>query len=289
MNPLHSVHIFGKRPIQNMFNFVCDYKVTSHFSDNKLYFKKIVLYLGKFGIARTISTHVMWSRRDYFRITSTACFCYLLGRGHEWFSSSLSISILLLLSVCWVAVSPKNYVIIVRVRYQVWHLYKMADNITVLYVVLLKRDSKCDTLNSFIAVFCAPQAWLVENWNQSKMWHFYPIIQMTTILLHIAPSSSCVYDISKTGISLHVFFLVIKPTRCTNHQVLHSRCVFMQMRVGGSVKTQLSYDRDLLVWRWLHVSAVLGHLQVISSCTINKNKEKTYTLDKVIIVNCRGA
>ena len=38
----------------------------------------------------------------------------------------------------------------------------------------------------------------------------------------------------------------------------------------GSVKTQLSYEFNLLVWRWLHVSAVLGHLQVISSFTINK-------------------
>ena len=55
------------------------------------------------------------------------------------------------------------------------------------------------------------------------------------------------------------------------------------MRVGGSVKTQLSYDRDLLVWRWLHVSAVLGHLQVISSFTNNNNKEKMFTLDKVLL------
>jgi len=47
-------------------------------------------------------------------------------------------------------------------------------------------------------------------------------------------------------------------------QVHHARCVFMQIQVGGSVKTQLSYDRDLLVWRWQHVSAVLGHHQVIS-------------------------
>jgi hypothetical protein len=58
---------------------------------------------------------------------------------------------------------------------------------------------------------------------------------------------------------------------------------YIQMRVGGSVKTQLSCDHDLLVWRWLHVSAVLGHLQVISSFTINNNKEKTYTLDKVLL------
>ena len=36
----------------------------------------------------------------------------------------------------------------------------------------------------------------------------------------------------------------------------------MQMRVGGSVKTQLSKDRNLLVWRWRHVSAVLGHLHL---------------------------
>jgi hypothetical protein len=125
----------------------------------------------------------------------------------EWFSSSWSISILLLLSVCWVAVSPKSYVIILRVRYQVWHLYKVADNITVLYVVFLKRDSKCDTLNSVIAIVCAPQAWLVENRNQSKMWHFYTIIQMRTILLHIAPSASYVYDISKSDISLNVVSL----------------------------------------------------------------------------------
>jgi putative NADH-flavin reductase len=34
----------------------------------------------------------------------------------------------------------------------------------------------------------------------------------------------------------------------------------------------------------LHVSAVLGHLQVISSFTINNNnKEKTYTVDKVLL------
>jgi len=30
-------------------------------------------------------------------------------------------------------------------------------------------------------------------------------------------------------------------------RVHYPRCVFMQIRVGGSVKTQLSYDRDLLV------------------------------------------
>ena len=30
-------------------------------------------------------------------------------------------------------------------------------------------------------------------------------------------------------------------------QVHHPRCVFMQMMVGGSDKTQLLYDRDLLV------------------------------------------
>jgi hypothetical protein len=38
-----------------------------------------------------------------------------------------------------------------------------------------------------------------------------------------------------------------KKTANGNLQVLHPRCVFMQMRVGGSIKTQLSYDRDLLV------------------------------------------
>ena len=43
------------------------------------------------------------------------------------------------------------------------------------------------------------------------------------------------------------------------------------MRVGGFVNTQLLYDLGLLVWRWLHVSAVLGHLQFISSFTINNN------------------
>jgi hypothetical protein len=51
----------------------------------------------------------------------------------------------------------------------------------------------------------------------------------------------------------------LTPDGTTNHhdkkrkifknilQLHHPRCVFMQMRVGGSVKTQLSYDRDLLV------------------------------------------
>ena len=67
-------------------------------------------------------------------------------------------------------------------------------------------------------------------------------------------------------------------------QVHHPRCVFMQMRVVGSVKTQLWYDRYLLVWRWLYVSAVLGHLQVINCFTINNHKEKTYTWDKALVV-----
>jgi hypothetical protein len=40
------------------------------------------------------------------------------------------------------------------------------------------------------------------------------------------------------------------------------------VRVGRSVKTQLSKQRNLLVRRW-HVSAVLGHLQVIKLFTIN--------------------
>jgi len=93
----------------------------------------------------------------------------------------------------------------------------LTDNITVLYVVLLKRDSKCDTLNSFIAVFCAPQAWLVENRNQSMMWRFYPIIQTRTILLHIAPSASCVYDISKTGTSLNVDLGYVRGNSKVNH------------------------------------------------------------------------
>ena len=57
----------------------------------------------------------------------------------------------------------------------------------------------------------------------------------------------------------------------------------LQMRVGGSVKTQLSCDRNLLVWRWLHVSSVLAHLQVISCFTTNNNKEKIYTLDNVYL------
>jgi hypothetical protein len=204
MNPLHSVHFLENYLYRTCLTLCVIIRWLLIFQIN--YSLKNVLYLGKFGFACTISTHVIWSRRDYFRITSTACICYLLGKGHEWFISSLSISILLLLPVCWVAVSPKNYIIILRVRYQVWHLYKMADNITVLYVVLLKRDSKCDTLNSFIAVFCAPQAWLVVNRNKSKMWHFYPIIQMRTILPHIAPSASCIYDISRTGLSLNVVF-----------------------------------------------------------------------------------
>jgi len=44
--------------------------------------------------------------------------------------------------------------------------------------------------------------------------------------------------------------------------------------VVGSVKTQLSKDRNLLVWWWRHVSAVLGHLQIISylQLTIVKSK-----------------
>ena len=48
----------------------------------------------------------------------------------------------------------------------------------------------------------------------------------------------------------------------------------MQMRVGGSVKTRLSKDRNLLVWRWRHVSAVLGHLQVISYLQLTIVKRK---------------
>jgi hypothetical protein len=91
-----------------------------------------------------------------------------LGKEHELLSSSLSISILLLFSVCWFAVSPQNFVFILRVRYQVRRLYKMTGSITVLYVVLLKRDSKCDTHS-----FCVRIAQL-ENRNQYDMWHLYP-------------------------------------------------------------------------------------------------------------------
>ena len=36
----------------------------------------------------------------------------------------------------------------------------------------------------------------------------------------------------------------------------------------------------LLVWRWLRISAVLGHLQVISYFIINSVKGKTYTWDR---------
>jgi hypothetical protein len=67
-------------------------------------------------------------------------------------------------------------------------------------------------------------------------------------------------------------------------QVHHPRWVFIQNRVVGSVETQLSYDRYLLVWQWLYISAVLGHLQVISCFTFNNNKEKTYTWDKALVV-----
>ena len=49
------------------------------------------------------------------------------------------------------------------------------------------------------------------------------------------------------------------------------------MRVGRSVKPQLSKDRNLLVRRGRHVSAVLGHLQVNKLFTINSGEEKTYT------------
>jgi hypothetical protein len=51
----------------------------------------------------------------------------------------------------------------------------------------------------------------------------------------------------------------------------------MQMRVGRSVKTQLSKEHNLLVRRWRHVSALLGHLQVSKLFTINSSEEKTYT------------
>jgi hypothetical protein len=46
---------------------------------------------------------------------------------------------------------------------------------------------------------------------------------------------------------------------------------FMQMREGGCIKTQLSKDHKLLVWPWWFVSAVLGHLQVISYLQLTSN------------------
>ena len=45
-----------------------------------------------------------------------------------------------------------------------------------------------------------------------------------------------------------------------------------ELRVGGSVKTQLFKDRNFLVWRWRHVSAVLGHLQVINTTTFQHKR-----------------
>ena len=98
---------------------------------------------------------------------------------------------------------------------------------------------------------------------------------LVLMILMMMPAASCVQI-------THSIAWDIKTTVCLL-QVHHPRCVFVQMRVGGSVKTQLPYDRDLLVWRWLHVSAVLGHLQVISSFTMNNTKEKTYTLDKILL------
>jgi hypothetical protein len=86
---------------------------------------------------------------------------------------------------------------------------------------------------------------------------------------------------TKAKFVLHPFKTTVVHRYYDNLQVHHPCCVFMQMWVGGSVKTRLLYDRDLLVWQWLHVSAVLGHLQFIRSFTINNNKEKTYTLDNV--------
>jgi hypothetical protein len=47
--------------------------------------------------------------------------------------------------------------------------------------------------------------------------------------------------------------------------------------VGRSVKTQLSKERNLLVRRRRHVSAVLGHLQVNKLFTISSSEEKIYT------------
>ena len=79
-----------------------------------------------------------------------------------------------------------------------------------------------------------------------------------------------------------LYILLIASNRSWNS--LNSvNVTYTQMRVGGSVKTQLSYDRYLLVWRWLHVSAVLGHLQVISCFKINNNKEKAHTRNNVYL------
>jgi len=40
---------------------------------------------------------------------------------------------------------------------------------------------------------------------------------MRTILLHIAPSASCVYDISKTGISLNIDLGYVHGNSKVNH------------------------------------------------------------------------
>ena len=50
------------------------------------------------------------------------------------------------------------------------------------------------------------------------------------------------------ALKLHIFICVL----------FRKKCLFFQMRVGRSVKTQLSKERNLLVRRWRHVSAVLG-------------------------------
>jgi len=61
------------------------------------------------------------------------------------------------------------------------------------------------------------------------------------------------------------------------------RCVYICMydlskrervRAGGSVKTRLSKDCNLLGWQWRHVLAVLGHLQVISYLQLTIVKRK---------------
>ena len=69
----------------------------------------------------------------------------------------------------------------------------------------------------------------------------------------------------KTPRLVHSIFIRVCPS--APQKKLH-------IGVGGSVKRQLSKDRNLLVWRWRHVSAVLGHLQVISYLQLTIVKRK---------------